>query len=488
MAAFTAVSASAATLTWGSSGTGGPGSWTGANAWFDGTAQTWNNATPDSGVFAGTAGTVTVTTATAQNLQFSTTGYTVSSGTLNIKGGVTVDSGTATISSAISGTGFAKSGGGTLRISNTSSSFTGTTSITAGTLVWTGTGRNSFARGSRAFDIPAGSTLKLDAGGIINFGSVATGTTTLTGGGVFNVAAGTTFTSDNSTSGNVAMSLGSGAQIVVDGVLGSSQIWNTGTQNRGYTYYTNNKADLVINAGGRFTAQYSTALATPSQDIIVNGLLGSGTFDKSQPDPTNLKVGIDNGSGVFSGSFINNTNQITFLKVGTGTQTLSGTGPGMTFQAQAGGLLINGTMGSGGLTTVSAGAVFGGTGSLGGALTFASGSSMLFFNATTPLIVGGGVTFTDPSTFGVANLMGLTSSVADGTYTLISGSVNTTGLANFGSANAYDLGGGKTAYFDAQAGTQFQLIVVPEPCGAFVTGLAIAAIALFSRRSTSREP
>ncbi|MFM9009961.1 MAG: autotransporter-associated beta strand repeat-containing protein [Planctomycetota bacterium] len=296
------------------------------------------------------------TTATAQNLRFSTTDYTVSSGTLNIKGGVTVDSGTATISSAISGTGFAKLGAGVLRISNTSSSFTGTTSITAGTLAWTGTGRNSFARGSRTYDIPAGSTLKLDAGGTINFGSSNTGTTTLTGGGVFNVAAGTVFTSDNSTSGNVVMSLGSGAQIVVDGVLGSSQIWNTGTQNRGYTYYANNKADLLINAGGRFNAQYSSALASPSQDIIVNALLGSGTFDKGQVDPTNLKVGIDNGSGVFSGNFINNTNQLTFIKLGTGTQTLSGTGPGMTFQAQAGGLIINGTMGSGGLTTVSPGA------------------------------------------------------------------------------------------------------------------------------------
>lgn len=480
------MSASAATLTWGTSGTGGSGAWTTADAWYDGSAQaTWNNAIPDSGVFAGTPGTVTVTTATAQNIQFSTPGYTVSSGTLNIKGGVTVDSGTATISSAISGTGFAKSGAGMLRISNTSSSFTGTTSITSGTLAWTSTGRNSFARGSRTYDIPAGSTLKLDAGGSINFGSSATGTTTLTGGGVFNVAAGTTFTSDNATSGNVVMSLGSGAQIVVDGVLGSSQIWNTGTQNRGYTYYANNKADLVISAGGRFTAQYSNALATPSQDIIVNALLGSGTFDKSQPDPANVKVGIDNGSGVFSGNFINNTNQLTFIKLGTGTQTLSGTGPGMTFQAQAGGLIINGTMGSGGLTTVSPGAVFGGTGLLSGSLTFASGSSMFLFNPAAPLTVGSGVTFGDASSFGVANLAGLSNSVADGTYTLISGSVTTTGLANFGPANAYDLGGGKQAYFDAVPGSQFQLIVVPEPSSAFLVGLAIAAIVRCARRSAT---
>ncbi|MFM7184088.1 MAG: beta strand repeat-containing protein, partial [Planctomycetota bacterium] len=317
------------------------------------------------------------------------------------------------------------------------------------------------ARGKRAYDIAAGSTLKLDAGGTINFGSTATGTTTLTGGGVFNVAAGTVFTSDNNNSGNVVMSLGPGAQIVVDGVMGASQLWLSSTYTRGLTYYANNKADLVINAGGRFNAQYSSALATPSLDIVVNSLLGSGTFDKGQLDPTNLKVGINNGSGTFSGNFINNTNQITFFKVGTGTQTLSGTGPGMTFNAQAGGLLINGTMGGGGLTTVSAGAIFGGTGELGGALTFSSGSSMFLFNSAAPLTVGGGVTFGDATTFGVANIAGLTNSVANGTYTLISGNVTTSGLANFGSANAFNLGGGKSAYFDEVPGSLFRLVVGP---------------------------
>ncbi|MFM7243815.1 MAG: beta strand repeat-containing protein [Planctomycetaceae bacterium] len=472
MAALTG-SASGATLTWGSSGGGGPGTWTAVDAWYDGSAQaTWNSTTPDGGVFAGASGTVTVTTATAQTLQFSTPGYTLQSGTLNIKGGVTVDSGTATISAAISGSGFAKSGGGTLRISNTSSSFTGTTSIAAGTLAWTSTGRNSFARGKRAYDIAAGATLKLDAGGTINFGSSVTGTTTLTGGGVFNVAAGTVFTSDNNNSGNVVMSLGPGAQIVVDGVMGASQIWLSSTYTRGLTFYANNKADLVINAGGRFNAQYSSALATPSLDIVVNSLLGSGTFDKSQPDPTNLKVGIANGSGTFAGSFIANSNgtnymsSLTLIKVGTGTQTLSGTAaPGITFNVQEGGLLIDGTMSSdagvSGMTTVSPGAVFGGTGLLGGSLTFASGSSMFLFNPTAPLTVGGTVTFADPATFGIANLAGLTNSVANGTYTLLSGSVTTTGLANFGSANAYYLGAGTAAYFAEVPGSMFQVVVSP---------------------------
>jgi hypothetical protein len=36
-------------------------------------------------------------------------------------------------------------------------------------------------------------------------------------------------------------------------------------------------------------------------------------------------------------------------------------------------------------------------------------------------------------------------------------------------------------------GSMFELIVVPEPSAVFVVGVAIAAIARFSRRAASRE-
>jgi len=78
----------------------------------------------------------------------------------------------------------------------------------------------------------------------------------------------------------------------------------------------------------------------------------------------------------------------------------------------------------------------------------------------------------------VDDIIGLSSSTPDGTYTLIAGNVNTTGLANFGSANAYDLGSGKSAYF--QSGS-LQLVVVPEP-STMLAGLAGAGVFLLIRR------
>ena len=100
--------------------------------------------------------------------------------------------------------------------------------------------------------------------------------------------------------------------------------------------------------------------------------------------------------------------------------------------------------------------------------------------------VGGAVTFSDPSTFGVDDIVGLDSSVAEGTYTLIAGTVNTTGLANLGPSNAYNLGSGKSAYF--QQGS-LQIIVVPEPTGLAVLGSLAAAgiiVSVHRRRAVRR--
>jgi hypothetical protein len=69
------------------------------------------------------------------------------------------------------------------------------------------------------------------------------------------------------------------------------------------------------------------------------------------------------------------------------------------------------------------------------------------------------VSFVD---FGIDDLVGLTSATDEGTYTIIGGSatINTNGLLNLGSANAYNLGGGKSAYFSEGS---LQVTVVPEP-------------------------
>ncbi len=142
---------SAATFTWdtvvdGSAVTGGAGNW---DAGVVGTANwtqdagvtnvTWPvDATENEAIFGGTSGNVAISGSgvTANALTFSTTGYTISSGTLSLNGITpTVTSAvTATISSSISGTtGLVKSGNGTLILSGDNSALSGNLVLTGGT-------------------------------------------------------------------------------------------------------------------------------------------------------------------------------------------------------------------------------------------------------------------------------------------------------------------------------------------------------------------
>ena len=181
----------------------------------------------------------------------------------------------------------------------------------------------------------------------------------------------------------------------------------------------------------------------------------------------------------------NGTGALSLSKTGAGTWVLNGanTYTGTT-SVLAGTLLVNGNQSAAnGAISVSSAATLGGTGTMGGGLTFGSGA-LFAFNSAAPLTVSGSVTFTSAATFGVGSLTGLSSSTPDATYPLLAGNVNLTGLANFGSASAYDLGGGKTAYFQALIPSGLSLVVVPEPTGiaATISGLGIMAL-VFRRRS-----
>src|SRR6185312_16900025 len=109
------ISAHADVLTWDplfGGGTGGTGTWN-----LNSTANWWNGAADvkwsdnstigtNSAIFSGSAGTVTLNTSlSASNLQFTTTGYTVSGlGTLTLNGGFDasqLSSGTTTIGNAL---------------------------------------------------------------------------------------------------------------------------------------------------------------------------------------------------------------------------------------------------------------------------------------------------------------------------------------------------------------------------------------------------
>ncbi|MDI1314469.1 MAG: hypothetical protein PSV43_20060, partial [Prosthecobacter sp.] len=118
----------AATLTWdkvtgdGGAITGGTGTWTdGLGNWNTGSGDTiWSSATPDSAIFGGTAGTVTLGGAvTVGNMVFNS-GYILAGGgnPLTLSNSTITANTTATISAALGGsTGLIKDGAATLTLS-----------------------------------------------------------------------------------------------------------------------------------------------------------------------------------------------------------------------------------------------------------------------------------------------------------------------------------------------------------------------------------
>src|SRR5579862_9221050 len=132
----------AASFTWGSGAVGGTGTWDDSTVnWNTGGADTaWVSGTD--AVFAGTAGTVTITPTgvSAHNLTFNVTGYTITGGTLTLVGNTptitTAASVNATVTSVISGTAGLKLGNGssgsiTIGAGNT---YTGTTLVQNGSV------------------------------------------------------------------------------------------------------------------------------------------------------------------------------------------------------------------------------------------------------------------------------------------------------------------------------------------------------------------
>jgi autotransporter-associated beta strand protein len=225
------------------------------------------------------------------------------------------------------------------------------------------------------------------------------------------------------------------------------------------------------------------ASATPATLTVGNGQSLSGTFGGI------LEDGVGGGA-------------LSLTKAGSGSLTLAGpnTFTGAT-TVSAGTLKLDvaGAVGSSSGLSIASGASLdvtalevglalglgqslGGAGSILGDLVFGSGSKLVFSTSDTLLMAGGTASFflgTPGSRFGIDDLIGISASTPLGTYTLISGTVDMTNLDNFGAANAFDLGDGKTAYF--QQGS-LQVVVVPEPGTLLMAGLGIAALGWAVRR------
>src|SRR5262245_61028974 len=175
--------ANSASLDWdangAAAGTGGTGTWNTATAlWFNGVGfQAWNNAALDDATFGGTAGTVTLgVPVTAHSLTFNVTGYTVTGSTLTL-GGVSptisvAPAASSTIGSVIAGTaGLNQTGTGTLILTG-ANTYTGGTTISAGTLQI----GNGGTTGSVAGNIVDNAALVFNRSNALTYGGVISGT------------------------------------------------------------------------------------------------------------------------------------------------------------------------------------------------------------------------------------------------------------------------------------------------------------------------
>ncbi|CAO4148081.1 beta strand repeat-containing protein [Methylorubrum aminovorans] len=311
----------------GAGGQGGTAVWNGANTNWTGSPTSSVNAAWASGVgiFAGTAGTVTVAGAqNVQGLQFVTDGYRLAgAGTLNLTGDpfstsnqsfVTVDGGVgATIANALTGTGgtigLNKLGAGTLTLAGTNT-YTGATSVTAGTLVLA-------AGGSLTSDVSVAGGAAFSNAGTLAAGLTNAGTATNTGAIAGTLTNSGRFANSGTIAGRVTNTAGT--------------LTNTGTFNGGATV---TGGTLVLDAGSLVNGALANSATVTAQGRI-NGpvtnaagavFTNTGTLDGALGNTgTASNAAAILGAVTNTGRFTNSGSVGGLLTQSAGTSTNTGT-------------------------------------------------------------------------------------------------------------------------------------------------------------------
>ena len=287
---------------------------------------------------------------------------------------VSVTAGNLTVGGVISGTGpLTKSGAGTLTFTKTNT-YSGGTTINAGTLTLDVSARSGGISNLGAFssgalgnlEIRSGSNAGVDSSGLDNNAKfTGTGTFTKTGTGYMGLFF-------DGSAANEGVKNFAGLIDVQQGVLGNnSPGWGSGP----------GLMDLNIAAGAMFDMR--------TQNVKIDALSGAGTIEKTYVPNLNLSIGNNDGSGTFSGAIDQSVGggagNISLTKNGSGTQTLSGAnnyGGGTIINA--GTLAVTNATGSGtgsGAVTVKTTATLAGTGSVGGSVSVEAGGFVAPGNA-----------------------------------------------------------------------------------------------------------
>ena len=387
-----------------SSAVGGSGTWDSSSSCWrvgseTGTLTSWQAGSD--AVFPGTAGTVSMgsgVSVNAPSITFQTSGYTIQSNTLSVPtGGTTsidVQTGTATISSVITGSGaLEKAGSGMLKISGTNT-YTGDTTISAGTL-----------KAGSVGAIPHGSNkgnLSISSGATFDLGGCAPSINGLSGSG----------TVDNSVGASMhRLYVGyNDVSSTFDGVIrqtiGTVSLDKRGTGTltlNGTNTYT---SQTIISAGTLKVGQTSgNSNAIPNSSYLM--INGSGTLELSGSNETVSSIdAVDATTRVIINGgklTVSDTTYFGFAGVISGTGALCKSNTGALYLSGAN-TYSGGTTLSGGSITIARDSVGSlgnitsspiGTGTLtltGGSIGSDSGNSRTLLN---PVSLGGNVTFGD---------------------------------------------------------------------------------------------
>ena len=260
--------------------------------------------------------------------------------TLGVAGGSGVFSGTVQ-NAAYNKLNLVKTGAGTQTFSGTNY-YTGYTTIKAGRLVFQN------YNGSSAYNITNGAALEFNAAS----GTMDLPTATFSGAGTL-IKSGAGTLQWGGGAGTFA--LGAGSLIDVQGgiLVGA---------NSGNEIWTANQSSLNIASGATFRGVEA--------NVRVDALTGAGTFQGGYAGTETVTLGLNGGSGTFSGSIQNFWAALGLVKEGAGMQILSGTNTytGVTTVNQ-GTLQVLGSLSPGSAVTVGAAGTLAGTGTVGGPVT-----------------------------------------------------------------------------------------------------------------------